>query len=63
MWLIKVMHSEDIADHDHLKSLIDARRAEAESDNERECIDALIGFEQKHRESFMHKSDFGHEKC
>ena len=58
-----VMHSEDIADHDHLKSLIEARRAEAESDTEREGIDALIGFEQKHRESLIHNSDFGHEKC
>jgi len=51
------MHSEDIADHDHLKSLIEARRAEAESDTERESIDALIGFEQKHRESLVHMSE------
>jgi hypothetical protein len=48
---MKVMHSEDIADHDRLKTLIDARRAEAESDTEREGIDTFIDFEQKHRKS------------
>ena len=58
-----VMHSEDTADHDHLKSLIEARRAEAESDTEREGIDALIGFEQKHRESLIHMSESGDQKC
>lgn len=44
-----MMHSEDIADHDRLKSLIEARRAEAQSDTEREGIDMFMGFEQKHR--------------
>jgi len=58
-----VMHSEDIADHDHLKSLIEARRAEAESDTEREGIDALIGFELKHRESLVHRFQSGNQKC
>ena len=45
-----VMHSEELADHDKLKSLIDARRAEAQSDVEREGIDLFMDFEQKHRE-------------
>jgi hypothetical protein len=54
--LIKVMHSEDIADHDRLKTLIDTRRAEAESDTEREGIDMFMDFEQKHRESLTHLS-------
>jgi hypothetical protein len=53
---MKVMHSEDIADHDRLKALIDARRAEAESDTEREGIDTFVDFEQKHRESPNHPS-------
>jgi hypothetical protein len=44
------MHSEELADHDKLKSLIDARRAEAQSDVEREGIDLFMDFEQKHRE-------------
>ena len=56
------MHSEDIADHDRLKSLLLARRAEAESDTEREGIDTLMDFEQKHRESPVLRSDFGDEK-
>ena len=56
------MHSEDIADHDRLKSLLLARRAEAESDTEREGIDALIGFEQKHRESIIHRFESGNQK-
>jgi hypothetical protein len=51
---MRVMHSEDIADHDRLKALIDARRAEAESDTEREGIDTFIDFEQKHRKSSIH---------
>jgi hypothetical protein len=46
-----VMHSEDLADHDRLKQLMDARRAEAESDTEREGIDMFMDFEQKHRQS------------
>jgi hypothetical protein len=45
-----VMHSEELADHDKLKSLIDARRAEAQSDVERAGIDLFMDFEQKHRE-------------
>lgn len=48
-----VMHSEDMADHDRLKSLIDARRAEAQSDTERSAIDLFMDFEQKHRQSFF----------
>jgi hypothetical protein len=56
------MHSEDIADHDRLKSLIDARRAEAESDTEREGIDTFIEFEQKHREPRIHLLKPGYAK-
>lgn len=44
------MHSEDITDHDRLKTLMDTRRAEAESDAEREGIDMFMDFERKHRE-------------
>jgi hypothetical protein len=54
--LTEVMHSEDIADHDRLKTLIDTRRAEAESDTEREGIDTFMDFEQKHRKSRSHLS-------
>ena len=59
---MKVMHSEDIADHDRLKALIDARRAEAESDTEREGIDMFMDFEKKHRESPIHFFE-SEEKC
>jgi hypothetical protein len=45
------MHSEDIADHDKLKSLIDTRRSEAQSDAERSSIDLFMDFENKHRKS------------
>jgi hypothetical protein len=51
--LIEVMHSEDLADHDRLKSLIDARRAEAQSDVERSGIDMFMDFEIKHRTSYL----------
>jgi hypothetical protein len=46
------MHSEDIADHDRLKSLIDTRKAEAQSDEESKGIDMFIGFEMKHRKLY-----------
>jgi hypothetical protein len=59
---MEVMHSEDIADHDRLKSLIDARRAEAESDTEREGIDTFIDFEKKHREPRIHLLKPGYGK-
>jgi len=59
---MKVMHSEDIADHDRLKTLIDARRAEAESDTEREGIDMFMDFEKKHRELSFHLFE-SEEKC
>ena len=49
-----VMHSEDMADHDRLQSLMDARRAEAQSDVERSAIDLFMDFEQKHRQSVLH---------
>ena len=61
--LIKVMHSEDIADHDRLKSLIDARRAEAKSDTEREGIDMFMDFEKKHRESLIDLSKFDENRA
>lgn len=54
-----MMHSEDIADHDRLKSLIEARRAEAQSDTEREGIDMFMGFEQKHRKSNFELVKYG----
>jgi hypothetical protein len=45
------MHSEDLADHEKLKTLMDTRRAESQSDVERSGIDMFMNFEEEHRKS------------